>query len=463
MLKAWPIVSDMLNEEPENPRALYFAGWVMRHQGHTGVALQLFRRALALESKVPNIWMHYAACLHDTHKYDDAREAFKLVHKAMPKDPMPLANIAAGYVQQGKSEEAVAWADRALAIDPENRIARIAKGFACLGLGRWAEGWEHAAYLYGDKLIIRVYRDPEEPTWDGTPGQTVVVQADQGLGDMLMFSQCIPDLAKDCKQVIVETNTRLAPLFKRNFPQVHVYDTLKQKGGLEWPKQYEIDAHIHISWLGKFYRKADSEFPRKPYLEACPEKRAKWRTWLQQWRKPWVGLAWKGGIPHTNMQARSMELQEWEPILKQGGSLISLCYQDVAGEIARWNIDNREQVHVPPIDNAGDYDEWFALLAELDQVICTTTTVAHARGAMGKSAYVMVNHAPAWRYLHGTEDGLIWYPPHALSLYRQKLSEKNWAPTIARVAADYKRFLSLNMVRCPHCAQGHPCACGAQR
>ena len=96
MLKAWPMVSDMLNEEPENPRGLYFAGWIMRHQGHIGVAAQLFRRALAHERKVTNIWMHYAACLHDTHQYDEAREAFKFVHKALPKDPMPLANIAAG-------------------------------------------------------------------------------------------------------------------------------------------------------------------------------------------------------------------------------------------------------------------------------------------------------------------------------------------------------------------------------
>jgi hypothetical protein len=434
----------------------------MRTQGHIGVALQLFRRALALERKIPNIWMHYAACLHDTHKYDEAREAFKLVHKALPKDPMPLANIAAGYVQEGRSAEAVAWADRALAIDPENRIARIAKGFGCLGLGRWAEGWEHAAYLYGDKLVIRVYRDPEEPTWDGTPGQTVVVQADQGLGDMIMFSQCLREMAKDCKQVIVETNTRLAPLFRRNFPEVVVYDTLKHKGGLQWPKEHAIDAHIHISWLGKFYRKTDADFPRVAYLTPDADKCAKWRAWLEQFPKPWVGLAWKGGIPHTNMQARSMRLEEWAPILKSGGSLISLCYQDVGHEVARWNIANREQIIVPGINNNGDYDEWFALAYELDHVISTTTTIAHVRGSQGKRASVMVNHSPAWRYAHACGDGLIWYPEHSLTLYKQAMSEKTWAPTINRVANDYKRFVSLHS-GCRHCKAGFACACGAAR
>ncbi len=81
------------------------------------MALQTFRRALSIERKVPHIWMHYGACLHDTHQYEDAREAFHLVHKVLPKDPMPLANIAATYVQQGKANQALEFADKALAIN----------------------------------------------------------------------------------------------------------------------------------------------------------------------------------------------------------------------------------------------------------------------------------------------------------------------------------------------------------
>src|SRR6185503_14895216 len=91
--KAWPVVSELLNENPDEPQALYLAGNILRSQGHTGMALQMFRRALALDQKQPNIWMHFGACLHDTHKYAEAREAFHWVRKALPHDPMPLANI----------------------------------------------------------------------------------------------------------------------------------------------------------------------------------------------------------------------------------------------------------------------------------------------------------------------------------------------------------------------------------
>jgi hypothetical protein len=443
--QAWPIASELLNENPENAKALYLAGWVLRSQGHVGMAIQFFRRALAFEPKIPNIWMHYGACLHDTHRYDEAREAFRVVAKALPADPMPLSNIAASYVQEGKAREAVEYSDRALAMDPEHRIASIAKAFGCLALGRWADGWERAQYLYGESLVIRVYNPPEseEPQWDGSPGKTVVVQADQGLGDIIMFSQCLPQMMDDCKQVILETSPRLAPLMRRNFPGLTVYETMKQSTDVEWPQQYQIDAHIHISYLGKFYRAKNEDFPRKAYLIPDAERVLAWQRFLQTYPRPWVGIAWKGGIQRTNEQARSMELADLAPILKHGGTFVSLAYQEVGLEVARWNIDNREQVICPSLKNDGDYEHTLALIAALDKVITVTTTVAHACGAMGKPASVLVNKAPQWRYAYRCGDGMIWYPENSVELYRQAPGERDWDHAIARVAKDYGAYLSL--------------------
>ena len=440
-VNAWPIASEFLNEFPDNPKALYLAGSIMRSMDHTGVALSLFRRALAFAPEQPNVWMHFGACLHDSNQYEDARQAFRKVQSLLPADPMPLANIAASFVQEGKCNDALVYANKALAIDPNSKIARIAKAFASLGLGRWADGWEYAEALYGETLRIRVYNPPEkeEPMWDGSPGKTVVVQADQGLGDMIMFAQCLPDMVKDCKQVIVETNKRLAPMFRRNFPGITVYDTLKQSDGVEWPAQYEIDAHIHISYLGKFYRTRNDDFTRTAYIEACPEKRAHWSKWLEQFPRPWIGYAWKGGIPKTNAQARSMQLSDLAPFIKLGGTPISLAYQEVGLEIARWNIDNHEQIVAPNIDNSEDYDWTAALIAELDHVVTVQTTVAHICGAMGKKATVLVNNIPQWRYSFGG-DSMMWYPENSVRIYRQKHGEIGWQHVIARAASDYETF-----------------------
>lgn len=440
--QAWPLISEILNERPDNAQALYLAGCVMRSQGHVGAALPILRRALALDSQQPNLWMHYGACLHDTHQYAEARDCFRNAAKMLPRDAMPVANIAASFVQEGKAREALEWADKALAIAPDNPIAGVAKSFGALALGRWAEGWKYAEFLYGEKLVIRVYTEANEPQWDGTKGQTVVVQADQGLGDMLMFAQCLPAMVKDCKRVIVETNERLAPIFARNFPEVHVYNTLKKGNGLKWPKKYKIDAHIHISLLGKFYRLRDEDFPRTAYIQADEKWRAHWRAWLADKPRPWVGLAWKGGIAQTNTLARSMSLSDLAPFIEGGGTMVSLSYHDDANEIARWNLDHREQVLRPGLDNDGPYDETLGLIAELDHVVTVTTTVAHACGAMGKKASVLVNAVPQWRYCYrGAGDGMIWYPERSVTLYRQVAGEVDWSPVIGRAARDYGAFV----------------------
>lgn len=446
--QAWPIASEYLTEEPDNPKALYLCASIMRSMEHHGISLTLIRRALAFEPNQPNVLLHYGALLHETHQYEEARQAFHKILKICegkpelsPFIPTAQANIAGACIQEGKCADAIRWADIALKTAPQSHVARVAKGFGCLGLGRWEEGWEHVEALYGETLRIRVYNPPEkeEPMWDGSPGKTVVVQADQGLGDMLMFAQCLPEMVKDCKKVIVETTPRLVNCFRRNFPGIDVYGTLKQSEA-EWVLQYQIDAHIHISYLGKFYRKKNEDFPRTAYIKPDEAKAAKWLAWLEQFPKPWVGYAWKGGIQKTNEAARSMRLEELAPFLKSGGTAISLAYQDVGLEVARWNIDHHDQVVVPPIDNDGDYDETLALISCLDHVVTVQTTVAHACGAMGKKATVIVNNIPAWRYAYGG-DSLLWYPENSVRIYRQKHDEKGWQHVIARAASGFQTFI----------------------
>ncbi len=253
-----------------------------------------------------------------------------------------------------------------------------------------------------------------------------------------MFSQCLPQMAQDCKEVIVDTSERVSDLLKRSFPGITVYGTLKLVEN-EWPHHHPIDAHIHISHIAKFYRREDSEFPKIAYLKPDPERQAKWRAWLEQFPKPWIGIAWRGGITRTNEVDRSMELKEFAPIIRQGGTMISLAYQDVKAEISAWNATNPEQIQTPDIDNDGPYDETLALIAELDHVVTVTTTVAHACGAIGKRAYCFVNRHPAWRYCYGG-DHLMWYPD-TLTLYRQLPGEIGWDHVVKRAARDLEAFV----------------------
>jgi len=440
--QAWSLVSDALNEAPDDPELHYLAGTIMRAMGSIGMSLTFFSKALAKDKKQPNLWMHYGATLHDLHEWDDAIAAFKKVSDMLPTDPMPPANTAASYSQMGRWRECIEQADKAIALDPDCYIAHISKSFACFALGRWADGWKHGEYLYEHHLGVRVYNSPEneEPVWDGSPGKTVVVQCDQGIGDIIMFAQSLPQMARDCKEVILECAERLVPLMKRNFPMLTIYGTLKQ-AGQSWSLNHKIDAHIHISAIGKWYRTKAEDFPRVAYIKPDMERVNKWRAWLADKPRPWIGIGWKGGIQRTLTHLRSLDLEDLSPVLEQRGTFVDLSYTDNRAEIARWNIKGGSQVLIPPVDQT-DYDDTAALLYVLDEVVTVTTAAVHACGAIGRTARVLVPEAPMWRYAHRCEDGMIWYPADSVKLYRRKPGEE-WGSSIRRLANDVRPRIML--------------------
>lgn len=437
--RAWSLLNGCLNEDPDRAEALYLMGETLRKMGHLGLSYQALRRALAQEQRQVNLWMSYAAVLHDLNRWEEARDALIVAQKMVPRDAMPPANIGTTYLQQGKWRDALNWFHKALELDDENYIAHVGRHYAHLSMGRWIDAWADAKWLYGKHLALRVYNPPEleEPMWDGTKGQVVVVQADQGVGDILMYSQCLPQLAADCKMVIVECAPRLVKLLQRNFPQVYVVGTLKE-ATQDWAQALvgtpnQVQAHVHISYLGNWYRRTDKDFPRKPYLTADETRVQMWIEWFAKYPKPWIGIAWKGGIHSTQHHLRSMELQELALIIRKGGTVFDLSYQDNRLEVSRWNIDNQEQVVYPDI-NTDDFENTVAFIAALDEVVTVTTTVAHVCGALGRKAHVLVPSIPQWRYAYRCGDGMIWYPENSVHLHRQAPGEDTWTHAVKRVA-----------------------------
>jgi hypothetical protein len=65
-------------------------------------------------------------------------------------------------------------------------------------------------------------------------------------------------------------------------------------------------------------------------------------------------------------------------------------------------------------------------------VVTIDTSVAHLAGATGKNAWVMLPHAPDWRWQLDRDDS-PWYP--TVRLFRQGPA-RNWDEVMARIAAE---------------------------
>jgi ADP-heptose:LPS heptosyltransferase len=80
----------------------------------------------------------------------------------------------------------------------------------------------------------------------------------------------------------------------------------------------------------------------------------------------------------------------------------------------------RTVLGVSPIEDLSpyltDFAETAALIAAVDLVLTVDTAVAHVAGAIGKRTWLILPHAPDWRWLLGGDD-TNWYA--SLRLIRQ--------------------------------------------
>lgn len=421
--EAQAVICRVLDDDPDNTSALGLSGNIHTAANRFGMAHTIYRRILEIDPDHAAAWNNLGHCLHAMQKYPEASDCFvkSLQHQGDHFDP--LNNMLLINAVMGNSDKAlelyplVKWFsdDKSKMDDLKSNVST-----ALLRKRLWPQGWEAFDAMLGKVKQRGDLFYGDAPQWDGRGGIEVVASGEQGIGDEVMLASMIPDLMDDCT-VIIDCDKRLEGLFKRSFGCT-VYGTRFQKTEKEWLANHQVQARVAMGSLGRWYRQKDADFPRVPYLKACPVRRGMYRHLLSQYPGKKIGLAWTGGLKNTNSVDRSLTLDQLSPLLSLPGiTWVNLEYK---GGDPGYGVK-----HFPWITQTNDYDDTAALVAELDHVVSVTTAVALLGGALGKPTSVLVPEHPTWHWAE-TPD-FPWFP---LTLHRRVGND--WRPVIESVAKE---------------------------
>lgn len=437
---AMAIYNDVLLANPDHPGCLYGVGIVLREAGRYAQAIQIAKRVAEVRPKDPRGWKLLATIYGEMSQYDEStRYADKAL--ACAKTDFTYADYAYAHCNAGNWEVADRACREALQLAESNpsglnreavNNTRVTKAYVDLAMGRWAEGFKGYRYTMRTKWRKeRVYPLPdgsETKEWQGESDAVVVVTGEQGLGDEIMAASVVPQASSACRAFIFDCDHRLAALFSRSFPNVHVLpqrreDVLRLRPGMPMPTH-----HKTLFGLGELFRQKDADFPREPFLTPNQEYVGMFRELFGGQKV--IGIAWSGGLPRTGMEHRAAGLNAFLPLLRRGGAeFVSLQYKDDAAEVAQLERDHGIKVRrLPWVTQGPDMDLLAGLLASLTQVVGVHTTALHLAASVGTPTTFLTHRGSGWRY---ATPELLWYP-RTTSMFRKKAGE-SWRECVARL------------------------------
>lgn len=426
---------DSLKLNPSNNEAVKHLCRILFQQNRTTEALTITEQAIFHDSSTVEAHKMAGFAFFTLGNFPEAEAKLRKVTSLAP-DEESLNYLARTLQSCRRFEEAMVFYNKSLQINPNYVPAAWHRSLLLLQTRDYERGWiDYEHRLSSEDPHVRQFTSPQ---WDGTAlfDAQLLVYAEQGLGDQIMFASCITEATRLAKYVTIECSAKLEKLFRRSFPKLRVIGT-DNADPQQWiDESPDIATVCPIGSLPKFFRRNAKEFPTHAgYLAADPQRVLHWKNLLNNLGPGLkVGISWAGGTEKSRRNLRSIPLSAWLPILSvPNAQFVSLQYDVDYSTLTKQtnNFDTKIHHWQETID---DYDETAALACALDLIISVQTAIIHLCGALGRPTWVMVPVCAEWRY-GASGEAMDWYP--SVRLFRQT-DFNNWDDVLARVRSELK-------------------------
>ena len=409
--------------------AHYNLGAALTAGGEFDAAIEAYSTAVVLDPKTPEKHYNLGNVYQMMGRLTEAETCYTNAIHLQPEYLDAINNLGSAVQALGRLEDAEIFFRRGLTIDPESADVHWNLSLALLQKGEYEEGWNEYEWRWKNPTFTTPTRDFEQPPWDGgsLDGKTILIHAEQGIGDALEFVRYAPLVAARGGRVVLECR----PPLRRLLETVAGVDSVVERG----VAPPDFDCHIPMMSLPRvFGTKVDSIPDQVPYVSvpegAAADSRLAEDTALK------VGFVWAGSPTRQADALRSCELASFQVLFDVPGvTFYSLQVGERAEELS--HLDGAQDV-VDLGSAFTDFADTAAAVDTLDLVLSVDTAAAHLAGAMAKPVWVALSFAGGYLWMQDREDS-PWYP--SLRLFRQP-EWGDWASVFQRIRHELEGLAS---------------------
>jgi tetratricopeptide (TPR) repeat protein len=402
--------------KPDYAEAFFNRGNTLKKQGRDTDALAAYDRAIGLWPGFAQALINRGNSLRSLGRLDEALASYDKAIALKPGVAAAHDNRGIALEEMERFPEALEAFDRAIAADPAYHDAYGNKSLVALRCGDFETGWPLYEWRWKNSNFTSARRNFAQPMWLGTEpldGKTILLHAEQGLGDTIHFCRYASLVAARGAKVVLEAPRHLTRLL-RSLAGV----TTIVASGDTVPA---FDFHCPLMSLPLCFGTTVSAVPADvPYLNAEPDRVANWRALLPPTGLR-IGINWQGNPASKVDRGRSVPLSLFAPLARfPGVHLVSLQKNHGLDQLDRLPAGMSVQTLGADFDNGPDaFLDTAAVMMSLDLVITIDSAIAHLGGALGRPVWLALKRVPHWVWMVERADN-PWYP--TVRLFRQKTS-----------------------------------------
>ncbi|WP_269625333.1 tetratricopeptide repeat protein [Prochlorococcus marinus] len=395
------------------------------------------RKAIELKPNFAEAYSILGSILKDLGKLKEAEISQRKAIEIKPNFAEAHYNLGNTFYDLGKLQDAELSYMKAIKIDPRYEDAKYNLSLCLLksnnfkeGLIRYESRWKvkDLSFNIGNRL------ETNKPEWNLNKRGRVLLWAEQGIGDEILFSSLIPELIKLVDQLKVKVDKRLIPLFKRSFDKRIIY--IHNDNILE---EEDYDYQIAMGSLIKYLRTDKESFKKgkKKYLKADEIKTNIYKDKLihNSKYKRIIGISWRSSNSKRN-QSISLEkliLGIYSPNI----CFLNLQYGDTKEEIntikIKYNINIFE---LKEVDIFNNLDDLASLVNACDMVVSIENTTFALAGGLGIDSKILLKQNCLW--FNGHNDRKSYWLPNQ-TFYRQT-SLGEWGKELNQIKNEIENF-----------------------